>query len=305
MNSPDPHRNPDGSFGNFGRWPDPPRRPLLRRRGPIAAVLSALVAVLGIVALPGLGLAHHIDITRTCSSVTVESFSDGTMSILAQTGGVFAVGQTAPPGNPGLLTKPALPDQAGSVTVTWTTDSSHETVSWGVAVDCLPVTTTTTAPSTTTTAPETTTTTAPETTTTTAPETTTTTAPETTTTTAPTTTTSEATTTTTAPSTTTTAPSTTTTAPSTTTTTAPSTTTTGNPCDHRTPEETLPPQCFPTTTAPTTTKPPSTTVAVCAEGLIPVTDVQGNVHCTPTLIPPASLTSQPAAAASATPSFTG
>lgn len=255
--------NPE-AFGNFGRWPTPPRRPLHRRRGPVAAALAVVAS--SIVVLAGLASAHHIDVTRTCTSVTVESFSDGTMSVLAQTGGVFTVGQTAPPGNPGLLTKPATPDQAGSVTVTWTTDSSHQTVTWGEAVDC-----TTTAPP--TTAPPTT---APPTT---APPTT---APPTT-----------------APP--TTAPPTT--APPTTG--PPTTPTSLDDCAH-TPEGPIPPECLPptipTTVPATTTPPPAPTVPVCAPGDVPVTDDQGSVHCTPTLIPPASQVAPPVAA---TPSFTG
>jgi hypothetical protein len=231
--------NPE-AFGNFGRWPAPPRRPLHRRRGPVAAALAVVAA--SIVVLAGLASAHHIDVVRTCNSVTVESFSDGTMSVLAQTGGVFTIGQTAPAGNPGLLTKPATPDQAGSVTVTWTTDSSHQTVTWGAAVDCTPVTTT--APP--TTAPPTT-----------APPTT---APPTT-------------------------------GP-------PTTPTTMGDCAH-TPEGPTPPECLPPTIP---TPPPAPTVPVCAPGDVPVTDDQGSVHCTPTLIPPASQVAPPVAA---TPSFTG
>jgi hypothetical protein len=256
-----PPRNPDGSLGNFGRWPDPPRK---RRHWPLVTLLLTLAAALGIVALPALAGAHHIDIVRDCDSVTIQSFSDGTMSILDQTGGVFAVGQTAPPGNPGLLTKTALPTQAGSVTVTWTTDSSHATESWTADAHCTATTVPTTAPPPTTEPP----TTAPPTT---APPTT---APPTT------------------------APPTT--APPTT---APPTTR-PSPCDHKTPEDTLPAECFPPTTPVPTTVTVTTTVP-CAEGFILITDANGNVHCTPTLIPPASVTSTPAVATSAQPKFTG
>jgi hypothetical protein len=272
MTHPDLPRNPDGSLGNFGRWPDPPRRPVHRRPGPIVAAIALVVASVAVLA--GLASAHHIDVERACNSVTVESFSDGTMSVLAQTGGVFAVGQTAPPGNPGLLVKPAEPNQSGSVTVTWTTDHSQQTVTWGEEADCTPVTIPTTAPP--TTAPPTT---APPTT---APPTT---APPTT-----------------APP--TTAPPTT--APPTTG--PPTTPTTGNPCDHKTPEDTLPPQCFPPTTPVTpTTKPTPTTkvVVVCGPGLITTTDDKGNVLC---LVPPTSQTAPapvPPAAVPAAPSFTG
>lgn len=261
-----PPRNPDGTLGNFGRWPDPPRRPVHRRRGPIAAAVALVAA--SVVVLAGLASAHHIDVTRACNSVTVESFSDGTMSVVAQTGGVFTVGQTAPPGNPGLLTKPATPDQSGSVTVTWTTDSSHQTVTWGEAVDCTPVTTT--APP--TTAPPTT---APPTT---APPTT---APPTT------------------------APPTT--APPTT---APPTTV--DECA-KTPEGPIPPECLPptiptTVPAPTVPPPPPSTT-VCAPDEVQVADTAGGVHCTPSLIPPVSVTAPPAidhdVAITATPAFTG
>jgi hypothetical protein len=221
------------------------------------------VAAAFIVALlvPSVVGAHHIDVERTCSSVTIKSFSDGTGSVIAQTGGVFAVGDTVAPGNPGTLTKPALPDQVGSVTVTWTTDAGHETEAWGEAVDCVPVTTTTTA------APTTTTTEAPTTTSTTQAPTTTTTAE----------------------------PTTTTTQQVTTTTTAPSTTsTTTNPCDHKTPEDTLPAGCLPTTTV---IIPPTDTVCT------PVGN--GNQCGSMTMTPPTPQGTAPATPTAANPRFTG
>lgn len=261
------YNNPE-ALGNFGLWPAPPRRPMYRRRGPIAAALATVVV--SVVVLAGVSLAHHIDVIRACKTVTVESFSDGVGTVIAQTGDVFAVGQTIQPGNPGTLTKPAQPNQGGSVTVTWTTDHGSDTATWGEEADCIPVTIPTTPTTPPPTQPPTTPPTNPPTTPSTAPPTTPPTAPPTTPSTAP-----------------------------------PTTPTTGNPCDHKTPEDTLPPQCFPTTTAPATTVPPTappTTVFVCAQGFIAVTDDQGTVHCTPTLIPSVTQTAVPTAA---TPAFTG